>query len=101
MFALIFCQISTMHLELIYVAGGFDGDSRHNSVETYDPQIDRWTSVTPMNVCREGAGLVATNDVIYSIGGYDGVSIQSSVEVYDPKSGQWMPAPPMNMKRSG
>ncbi|XP_030829309.1 kelch-like protein 12 [Strongylocentrotus purpuratus] len=92
---------STVYNELIYVAGGFDGDSRHNSVEAYDPKIDRWSPVTPMNVCREGAGLVATNDVIYSIGGYDGVSIQSSVEVYDPNSGQWMPAPPMNIKRSG
>ncbi|XP_071490292.1 kelch-like protein 12 [Diadema antillarum] len=92
---------ATAYKDLIYVAGGFDGDSRHSSVETYDPLIDRWTTATPMSVSREGAGLVSTNGVIYSIGGYDGATILKSVEMFDPNSGQWMSAPPMNIQRSG
>jgi hypothetical protein len=38
----------------IYVCGGFDGISRHNSMEFYDPTIDKWTLLDSASIGREG-----------------------------------------------
>ena len=86
---------------MIHVAGGFDGTVRHTSMERYDPTIDQWTSLNPMSIGREGAGLVLASDMIYCIGGYDGVNLLNSVEKYDPNSSQWTTVAPMSTRRSG
>lgn len=85
----------------IYVAGGFDGTTRHTSVECYDPTIDRWTLVGEMQAPREGAGLTNFDGILYSVGGYDGSHVLSSIERYDPRTGQWTGLAPMTTRRSG
>lgn len=85
----------------IYVAGGFDGTTRHTSVECYDPTIDRWTIVGEMQAPREGAGLTNLDGVLYCVGGYDGNHVLSSIERYDPRTGQWTGLAPMTARRSG
>ena len=85
----------------IFVAGGFDGTTRHTSVECYDPTIDRWTLVSEMQAPREGAGLANLDGVLYCVGGYDGNSILNSIERFDPRTGQWTGLSPMNTRRSG
>ncbi len=87
--------------DMIYVSGGFDGTTRHTSMERYDPTIDRWSLLNHMSVGREGAGLVVAGDMIYCIGGYDGVNLLSSVEKYDPNTGSWTSVKSMTTKRSG
>ena len=41
------------------MAGGFDGTSRHASMELYDVANDKWTLLDSTSVCREGAGLIS------------------------------------------
>jgi len=41
---------------LLYVVGGYDGESRLASVECYHPENNDWHFVAPMNVTRSGAG---------------------------------------------
>ena len=83
------------------MAGGFDGTTRHTSVECYDPTIDRWTLVSEMQAPREGAGLANLDGILYCVGGYDGNSILNSIERFDPRTGQWTGLAPMSTRRSG
>jgi len=87
--------------ESIYMCGGFDGHTRHTSMERYDPKTDKWTMLSGMAIGREGAGLVVAGDMIYCIGGYDGISLLDSAERYDPSSEQWTSIPCMTIQRSG
>jgi len=41
---------------LLYVVGGFDGESRLATVECYHPENNDWRPVSPMSVTRSGAG---------------------------------------------
>jgi len=52
----------------IYVCGGFDGSSRHSTMEFYDQNTDKWTLLDSTSVGREGAGLVSLGDSLYCIG---------------------------------
>lgn len=52
----------------IYVCGGFDGTSRHSTMEFYDQNTDKWTLLDSTSVGREGAGLVSLGDCLYCIG---------------------------------
>lgn len=38
----------------IYVCGGFDGTTRHSSMEYYDPKTDKWSVLESASVGREG-----------------------------------------------
>lgn len=40
----------------LYVAGGFDGDHRWNTMERYQPDNNTWQQVAPMNTVRSGLG---------------------------------------------
>ena len=83
------------------MSGGFDGYTRHNSMESYNPHTDQWTMLSRMAEGREGAGLVASGDMMYCIGGYDGVHLLDSAEKYDTISEEWSPIDSMSIKRSG
>lgn len=63
----------------LYVCGGFDGVSSLNIVECYQPDLDRWTIITPMQKHRSAGGVVAFDGYIYILGGHDGLSIFDSV----------------------
>jgi len=41
---------------LLYVVGGYDGESRLSTVECYHPENNEWQLVAPMSVTRSGAG---------------------------------------------
>jgi len=44
---------------LLYVVGGYDGESRLSTVECYHPENNEWQLVAPMSVTRSGAGKLA------------------------------------------
>lgn len=50
-----------------------------NIVECYQPDLDRWTIITPMQKHRSAGGVVAFDGYIYILGGHDGLSIFDSV----------------------
>ena len=41
----------------LYAIGGLDDSTCFDSVERYDPSIDSWSAVAPMNIPRGGVGI--------------------------------------------
>lgn len=68
----------------IYVAGGYIGGWPSNSVELYDPSIDEWTKIAPMNKARDTFGLIESNGFLYAIGG-----AAKAVEKFNPYKNVW------------
>jgi hypothetical protein len=52
----------------IYVVGGFNGVDYLDSVEVYDPEINQWTSISPMLSRRSGMSCIAFHGNLYVIG---------------------------------
>ena len=50
----------------MYVCGGFDGTSRHSTMEVYEQTLDKWTLLDSTSVGREGAGLVSLGKLYFS-----------------------------------
>ena len=64
----------------LYAAGGNDGSASLQSVERYDPHINKWSEVAPMAKRRAGVGLAALNGHLYAVGGFDDASPLDTVE---------------------
>ena len=75
----------------IYCAGGHTG-SATDVVESYDPVVDSWETLTSMSKSRYGASLAALGGKLYSMGG---ALSDTSVEVYDISTDQWTPGVPL------
>lgn len=66
--------------KFLYAAGGNDGSASLNTVERYDPHVDKWTEVTLMSKRRAGVGLAPLNGYLYAVGGFDDASPLNTVE---------------------
>ena len=98
------CYVSSAVLNGdLYAIGGYNGIQRHKTVERYDPILNSWNTVAPMNHIRSdgcAVGYESTN-TIYAIGGFNGEDIHDSVEIYYPTRNQWVLGPRMNVPRTG
>uniref|UniRef100_A0AAQ5Y3Y9 Kelch-like protein 20 n=1 Tax=Amphiprion ocellaris TaxID=80972 RepID=A0AAQ5Y3Y9_AMPOC len=81
----------------LYAVGGQDGVS----LERYNPQENRWHTVSPMGTRRKHLGCAVYQDMIYSVGGRDDTTELSSAERYNPRTNQWSPVVAMTSRRSG
>jgi N-acetylneuraminic acid mutarotase len=67
--------------DCFYVMGGYDGQTRLNTCEFYDPNTGQWSEGPQMVKRRSGADATTGPDgSIYVVGGTDGVMQHSSVE---------------------
>lgn len=41
---------------VLYVVGGYDGQTRWNTAEKYQPDTNTWHQLAPMNTIRSGLG---------------------------------------------
>ncbi len=78
--------------------GGGDFFKSLNVSEVYDPELDRWTTLSPMPTQRSGASAVTLGDAIYVMGGgfkkADGkFKFLTTVEAYYPKEDRWETQP--------
>jgi len=78
----------------IYVIGGLntaDGNFKDlQTVEEYDPDLDKWTQKTDMPTSRYWLSASAVNGKIYAIGGLTVNMVPlSTVEEYDPVKDKW------------
>ena len=48
--------------------GGNDGAVSLDSCERYDPHLDKWSYVAPMNQRRAGAGITELHGQLYAVG---------------------------------
>ncbi|XP_066290529.1 kelch-like protein 20 isoform X1 [Branchiostoma lanceolatum] len=90
---------------MLYAVGGSGSETSGrlnqylNTTERYDPNLNVWTSICPMNECRSYVSIAALDGCIYAISGYNGLW-PSTVERYDPRINRWMYASPVLTKRS-
>ena len=77
----------------------YDGASDLASAESYNPQVNKWTAITPMGTKRSCLGTCGFDGLLYVCGGYDGASCLSSMERYDPLTGVWTSCPAMTTRR--
>lgn len=85
--------------QLIMVVGG-QAPKAISSVDTFDPDSQRWNSLAPLQQRRCRCGVVKAGDLIYAIGGFNGTARIKSVEIYDPRRDLWLTGPFMEARRS-
>jgi len=74
----------------IYVIGGEgQGIEPEISMERYDPAVNLWSFVLPMNCGKVGACAVELEGKIYVMGGNNGYNTLRQCEVYDVETHQW------------
>jgi len=69
-----------------------------NSVECYNPSVDKWNSVAAMSVARRYVSVGILDGIMYAIGGNNGRAL-NSVEAYEPSTGVWKSIPNMQLCR--
>ena len=79
------CSVTCFNEEL-YVIGGVGSWC---DVQIYNPSLDEWRQVAPMQTHRAGHSAVVLQDHIYVLAGHDGEICQDSVECYNPFTDQW------------
>lgn len=92
------CMISMVFI--IIIPGGFDGVDCLNLVEMYEPRMNKWTEVSPMNQKRDGLSLISYGGYIYAIGGIDDSCFLNTAEYYDPTTNVWTETVPMILPRA-
>ena len=79
----------------IYAIGGDNGVSILNTVERYDPRLDRWSACVAMSYRRRYFGAAVLKNKIFVVGGSDYDEDHNSVECFDPRMNRWLSLPPM------
>lgn len=74
---------------LLFVIGGWFDTELVNTVEYYDPAIDKWETVAPMLSARAQAAAHALNEFIYVLGGADEKRVLQSIERYNVGENSW------------
>lgn len=112
---------------VIYAMGGYDGQHRLNSVETYNYRTNQvgygsvrcycrrlvpyarclyvssiqWSFISPMFVQRSDANATTLDGKVYIVGGFNGQQCVNSAEFYDPSTREWTLIANMRSHRSG
>jgi len=88
----------------LYVAGGYVSTQQSKPRETesvisYNPKDQSWTSVAPMRQSRGFLRMVAAGGYLYAIGGNHAGNTVPTVERYNPTSDSWTTVDPMHQDR--
>lgn len=76
--------------DIIYVTGGYNGNTRINTVEKYNTLTGQWSDGTPLLTRRDDHGCCSMNGQVYVCGGRNDVGTTlCTAEVYDPQTEQW------------
>ncbi len=97
----------TTHGGFLYVIGGGNSGVALSDLQRYDPVLDAWTTLMPMNTARAGAAAAVIDDGIFVIGGRQstggpcsGGPYLTTVEKYDIDTDTWSPVAPLPSARS-
>ena len=61
----------------LVVAGGYNENSELNTTELYEPRLNIWSRIAPMNKSRSSHALVFVDQMLFVIGGWKSVLIVS------------------------
>src|SRR5258708_28724312 len=97
----------TTHGGFLYVIGGESSTGVLSDLQRYDPVMDMWTTLMPMNTARAGAAAAVIDDGIFVIGGRQSTSgpcsggpYLTTVEKYDIDTDTWSPVAQLPSARS-
>ncbi|TSK77144.1 Kelch-like protein 20 [Bagarius yarrelli] len=87
----------------VFAVGGWEGLSRLDSVECYNPYTNTWQFMESVKMAVTSPAVVALNGLLYVTGGAvledgDGTDL---AQVYNPKTQVWTEVAPMQIARSG
>ncbi|XP_069761585.1 LOW QUALITY PROTEIN: kelch-like protein 3 [Narcine bancroftii] len=87
----------------VFAVGGWEGKSRLDSVEIYNPRTNTWRFLESMKIAVTSPAVVTLYGLLYVAGGAvledgDGMNL---VQVYNPKTNTWSEVAPMQIPRSG
>ncbi len=87
----------------IYAIGGIDGSEKVlNTLEIYDPMVNKWVTAVPMPTARYDLAAAEYNGKIYAIGGIDGQGdVLNTVEVYNTMTNKWVTVAPVPIATAG
>ncbi|KAI6211299.1 Kelch repeat and BTB domain-containing protein F47D12.7 [Aphelenchoides besseyi] len=84
----------------VYMAGGYDGANLHDTVEVYNPQVNKWSLLeSKMSTRRSASSAVECRGVLVVAGGQEVTRRTNAVEFYDPREGRWLKVTPMMSAR--
>ncbi|CAF4315818.1 unnamed protein product [Rotaria sp. Silwood2] len=70
--------------------GGFNGSTRMNSGEKYNPKTNTWMSIPDMYNPRSNFAIEVVDDYLFVIGGFNGVTTIFNVECFDDLAEEWL-----------
>ncbi|KAJ8413706.1 hypothetical protein AAFF_G00082130 [Aldrovandia affinis] len=87
----------------VFAVGGWEGRSRLDSVECYNPNTNTWHFMESVKMAVTSPAVVALDGLLYVTGGAvledgDGTDL---AQVYNPKTSLWTEVAPMQIARSG
>ena len=80
--------------------GGFDGTTRLQTAERYNPRTNTWRDVPSMHNSHSNFGIAVIDDRIFVAGGFNGFSSCPDVECYDVQANEWSDVRDMEITRS-
>jgi DNA-binding CsgD family transcriptional regulator len=87
---------------LIYTIAGENEQGVTGALESYDPEKDSWTPLSPKPVPVTEVGAVVIGGKIYVPGGRTASgSLTDALDVYDPREDRWEKGPPLPASLSG
>lgn len=84
----------------LLLVGGYERGECLDSVESYDPQTNRWASLPSMKTARGRFDIAQVGSRLYACGGSNGQRDLRSAEVYGAGERVWKPLPDMTYERS-
>lgn len=83
---------------VLFMAGGeYPDGAVSKAAWRFDPALNVWCEVAPMNVARSEVALAALDGCVYAVGGWDGSSRLACVECYNPACNRWEIVQPMKV----
>lgn len=90
---------------LVYAIGGSYGGSTQPhimaTVESYDPESDKWTVRPSMPTPRSACRATTMRGLVFVVGGWGGTAPVAHVEAFDPRDNTWHQLRPMPTPRFG
>ncbi|KAA8585075.1 hypothetical protein FQN60_003769 [Etheostoma spectabile] len=96
-------EMAPMNVARSELVGGWEGRSRLDSVECYNPYTNTWQFTESVKMAVTSPAVVALDGLLYVTGGAiledgDGTDL---AQVYNPKTSVWTEVAPMQIARSG
>ncbi|CAG2191208.1 IVNS1ABP [Mytilus edulis] len=83
----------------IYAVGGSNGQIEQKTVECYNYETNKWSTISEVAKAKVSQALVCVDNKLYCIGGCVGPKSVPDCEVYDPESKSWSKIAPLNTGR--